>query len=134
MYVTPRQAARMLDDFMLGAVMQQDPLLEEFGNMPDEPQDDDPAWDMPDADESGGNPSLEQGTLFEMPSRVNRKDNPHPKKHERTNTERRVTPRDEMPPPYVPRHHSLAEHLQWFNGDLTLASHWHRKQSMGGED
>lgn len=60
MFVTPQQAARMLDDFMLGAVMQQDPLLEEFGNLPDEPPDDDPAWDAKPKEES----NLEQGTLF----------------------------------------------------------------------
>ena len=129
MFVSPSQAARMLDDFMIGAVMQQDPFLEEFGNLPDEPPDEDSAWNVPDTDESGGD-GLEQGMLFDLPRQEQRMAKPHPPKSVRQSATPTAKRAEEMPPPYVPRHFEFAEYLSWFNGDCALAAYWHGKQNM----
>lgn len=132
MYVSPQEAARMIDSFMLGAVMQQDPFLDEFGSLPEEPPDDDPCWDVKPKEE----PRLEQGTLFDFsPTEPPKPKATHPVRSQKpTKPVTEPAKQGELPPPYVPRHYTLAEHLQWFDGDLTLASHWHGKQAMGGED
>lgn len=128
MFVSPQEAARMIDGFMLGAVIQQDPFLEEFGSLPEEPPDEAPCWDAQPKEES----HMEQGTLFDFPS----PEPPKPKATHPVHSQKPTKPvtapgrQDELPPPYVPRHYTLAEHLQWFNGDLTLALHWFNKQSI----
>ncbi|MBO6031733.1 MAG: hypothetical protein J6Q22_09690 [Prevotella sp.] len=108
--------------------MQQDPFLEEFGSLPEEPPDEDPCWDAKPNEE----PCLEQGSLFDFPS-------PEPQKQKATHPVRSQKPtkpvtapdrKDELPPPYVPRHITYNEYLKVFNGDHTLASHWFNKKSI----
>ena len=126
--VSPQEAARMIDGFMLGAVMQQDPFLEEFGSLPEEPPDEDPCWDAKPNEE----PRLEQGTLFDFPS-------PEPPKQKETHPARSQKPtkpvttpvrQDELPPPYVPRHITYDEYLRVFNGDHSLTLYWFNKQAI----
>jgi len=66
-------AARELENFFLGAVMQQDPFLEEFSTLPDEPPDAEPCH----TDQSvARSEPLEQGTLFDLPEPEPRKPRP----------------------------------------------------------
>ena len=128
-FVSPKEAARMLDGFMIGAVMQQDPYLEEFGNLPEEPPDEDPCWDSQPKDAL----RLEQGTLFDLPEAVPQEPKAvHPTvspKPTNTSTNPRQ-PDPDKPQPYVPRHITYAEFLKVFNGDTHLASYWFDKQNM----
>lgn len=159
MFVSPTQAATMIEDFMLGAVMQQDPFLEQFGEFPDEPPDDDPCWDaMPIGDDgddkaettmvSTENPAtiqppqhMEQGLLFgeeamptipNKPSPQTRKDTTAPG-HKADNS-KPVNPRPSaVPPPYTPRHYPYKEILKWFNGDTALATHYFTNQKVDAD-
>lgn len=36
----------------------------------------------------------------------------------------------DAPRPYVPRHHTYAEYLKWFNGMHSLALYWFNKQNV----
>ena len=98
--------------------MQQDPFLEEFGSLPEEPPDEDPCWDAKPNEE----PRLEQGTLFDFPS-------PEPPKPRATHPVRSQKPtkpvtapvrQHELPPPYVPRHITYDEYLK--KGFIPLAN------------
>lgn len=129
MFVSPQEVARMLDGFMLGAVMQEDPTLEELGSLPEEPPDDDPCWDMKSTT-GKDSPMLEQGTLFDIPEES-------PKKKRVIHPTQKPNPPmqavKEEPPslvlkPYAPRYISYREYLQIFNGDHSLAMHWFNKQ------
>ena len=126
MFVSPQAAARMIDGFMVGAVMQQDPFLEEFGSLPEEPPDEDPCWDAKQKSES----SLEQGMLFSLP------EPPKPKAIHPTRPKKPTTAAiapirsDELPPPYVPRHIPYNEYLKVFNGDHSLTLYWFNQQAI----
>lgn len=99
----------MLDGFMLGAVMKQDPLLEEFGALPEELPNEDPCWDS----KTKGEPCPEQEP---------KKPRAHPVRSQKpTNPVIASVRHNEIPPPYL---------LQWFNWDLMFASHRHGMQSI----
>ena len=141
--VSPQEAARMIDGFMLGAVMQQDPFLEQFGTLPEEPPDEDPCWDaVPTEGEVGTNtdtptvapppPSqrLEQGSLFGDEKKVAGPTNPstqmgRPKP--RAVREERHSPQI---PIYEPHHIPYADFLKMFNGIASLAMYWFEKQKI----
>lgn len=143
MFVGPNQAARMLADFMLGAVMQEDPFLEQFGTLPEEPPDEDPCWDaVPTEGEDGSNtdtstvtpppPSqrLEQVDLFGEEKKIDVPTNPstqmgRPKP--RAVREERPSPKL---PIYEPHHIPYADFLKMFNGIAPLAMYWFEKQKI----
>lgn len=150
MFVGPNQAARMLDDFMLGAVMQQDPFLEQFGELPDEPPDDDPCWDaMPIGDDdddkadttvvSTENPAtiqppqhMEQGLLFgeeAMPT-IPTKPSPQSKRSKPPSSQDTKPSSTQQLPIYEPHHIPYADFLKMFNGISELALYWFNKQAL----
>lgn len=150
MFVSPNQAATMLNDFMLGAVMQQDPFLEQFGELPDEPPDDDPCWDaMPIGDDgddkadttmvSTENPAtiqppqhMEQGLLFgeeAMPT-IPTKPSPQSKRSKPQSSQDTKPSSTLQLPIYEPHHIPYADFLKMFNGITQLAIYWFNKQNM----
>ena len=108
--------------------MQQDPFLEEFGSLPEEPPDEDPCWDAKPNEE----PSLEQGTLFDFPY----PESPKPKATHPVRSQKPTKPvtapvrQDEFPPPYVQRHIPYSEYLEVFCGDRALAMFWFNRQPI----
>ena len=124
MFVSPQQAARMIDGFMIGAVMQQDPDLEEFGKMPDEPPDDDPCWESP-TNHTEAKPHLEQTMLFQIGEPTGegeRKKTPATKKKASAEKVRESAPSPEYPPPRVLM---FSDYRAMFCGDMPLARHWY---------
>ena len=108
--------------------MQQDPFLEEFGSLPEEPPDEDPCWDVKPKEE----PCLEQGILFDFPPTEPPKPKAtHPVRPKKP-TKPAVAPirSDELPKPYVPRHITYNEYLKVFNGDHSLTLYWFNKQAI----
>ena len=153
MFVSPNQAARMLDDFMLGAVMQQDPFLEQFGTLPEEPPDDDPCWDaMPIGDDEPiptatpiATPTevhtrdttttpthMEQGLLFGCETMPTIPTKPSPQsKHTKPQSSQDTKPSSTLQLPiYEPHHIPYADFLKMFNGITQLAIYWFNKQNM----
>lgn len=150
MFVSPNQAATMLNDFMLGAVMQQDPFLEQFGELPDEPPDDDPCWDaMPIGDDgddkadttmvSTENPAtiqppqhMEQGLLFGEEAMPTIPTKPSPQsKCSKPQSSQDTKPSSTLQLPiYEPHHIPYADFLKMFNGITQLAIYWFNKQNM----
>ena len=148
--VSPQEAARMIDGFMLGAVMQQDPFLEQFGELPDEPPDDDPCWDaMPIGDDgddksdttmvSTENPEtiqppqhMEQGLLFgeEALPTIPTKTSPQSKRSKPPSSQDTKPSSTLQLPIYEPHHISYADYLKMFNGITQLAIYWFNKQNM----
>lgn len=153
MFVSPTQAATMIEDFMLGAVMQQDPFLEQFGELPDEPPDDDPCWDaMPIGDDEPtptatpvATPTelhnrattttpthMEQGLLFgyeAMPT-IPTKPSPQSKRSKPTSSQDTKPSSTLQLPIYEPHHIPYADYLKMFNGISELALYWFNKQKM----
>lgn len=150
MFVSPQEAARMIDGFMLGAVMQQDPFLEQFGELPDEPSDDAPCWDaMPIGDDgddkadttmvSTENPApiqppqhMEQGLLFgeeAMPT-IPTKPSPQSKRSKPPSSQDTKPSSTLQLPIYEPHHIPYADYLKMFNGITQLAIYWFNKQNM----
>ena len=124
--VSPQEAARMISGFLLGAAMQQDPFLDELGSIPEEPPDEDPCWDAKPNEE----PSLEQGTLFDLPSQEPKKPKAtHPvRSQKQTKPVTEPVKQVELPKPYVPYHYPFKDFLKFFCGDYKLAMHWFSKQ------
>lgn len=76
---------------------------------------------------------LEQGTLFDFgtPSPKNTKVANHPTRLKKAMNPSVVSVKpDELPKPYVPRHHTYSEHLKWFNGIHDLALYWFNHQDI----
>lgn len=119
-------AARELENFFLGAVMQQDPFLEEFSTLPDEPPDAEPCH----TDQSvARSEPLEQGTLFDLPEPAQRK----PKATHPTVTQKPTATTDPdlpKPKPYSLHHIPYADFKRIFNGDSALALYWFNKQYL----
>ena len=118
-------AARELENFFLGAVMQQDPFLEEFGTLPDEPPDVEPTRLRNEAKETPTQkpqrqPTMEQGLLFGDSS-------PEPPKKEQP-PKRPIA--SEPKPVYRPKATlGYADYKRIFNGDVNLAVYWYNKTS-----
>lgn len=126
MFVSPQEAARMLDGFILGAVMQQDPFLEEFGSLPEEPPDEDPCWDSKPNEEH----RIEQGTLFDEPA-PQQKLTPQPVSRPIAKPIARAEPEPRnVPQPYKPKHIPYRDYLRVFNGSSSLALYWFNKQAI----
>ena len=132
----------MITDFCLGAVMQQDPYLEEFGTLPDEPPDVAPCWTNDDSiadsetcrrvfnKEPQKKVKTEQPDLFAVPTDTPTvKATPKPSlSATHTNTPTTST----LPKPYVPSPIPYAQWLAIFCGDKTLA-YWYYSHQCGNE-
>ena len=128
-YVSPSQAARMIDGFMLGAVMQQDPFLEEFGSLPEEPPDEDPCWDAPDSTEPD-EASLEQGMLFDLPPETDPKKTV-PKPVQKVSPIPAQKPSDllgTLPAPSRLNPLPYSEHLKIHCGNSAAAMYWYKAE------
>lgn len=134
--VSPREAMEYIDAFCLGAVMQEDPYLEQFGSLPDEPPDEDPCWDAPVSDaepKEEAPPPLEQGLLFDFPqSEPKEAAHPPAKPKAVAPSERRAptAPPHSTPTPYTPAHIPYRQWLDIFCGDTTLALFYFNHQAI----
>ena len=128
-YVSPSQVARMIDGFMIGAVMQQDPFLEEFGSLPDEPPDEDPCWDAPEPTKSEET-ALEQGMLFDLlPEEKHKKTSRKPVQKKPVIPAQKHASLDTMlpsPPRLQPLPYS--EHLKIHCGNSAAAMYWYKAE------
>lgn len=84
-------------------------------------------------DDRGEETRLEQGSLFDFgtPAPKRPKVENHPTRPKRTTKPIAMPVKPtEAPKPYVPRHHTYAEYLKWFNGNNSLAMYWFNRQDM----
>lgn len=136
MFVSPSDAATMINDFCIGAVMQEDPYLEQFGSLPDEPPDENPCWDSTVAKaepKEEAPPPLEQGLLFDFPpSEPKAAAHPPAKPKAAAPSERRAptAPTHSTQTPYTPTHIPYRQWLDIFCGDTSLALFYFNHQAI----
>ena len=126
--------------------MQQDPYLEQFGTLPDEPPDDDPCWTNDDsiADsetcrrvfnrEPRKQVKTEQPDLFAVPTdtptaTARAAITPTAKPRQSATP---IRPNSPLPKPYEPSFIPYAQWLAIFCGDKTLAN-WYYSHQSGNE-
>ena len=129
--VSPREAIEYIDAFCLGAVMQEDPYLEQFGSLPDEPPDEDPCWDAaPDREEKPK--PMEQGLLFDFPTPSPKGDqaSAHPQHKAKPTARTDIPAKPSALKPYVPAHIPYRQWLDIFCGDSTLALFYFNHQAI----
>lgn len=84
-------------------------------------------------DDRGEETRLEQGSLFDFgtPAPKRPKVENHPTRSQKATKPIATTVKPtEAPRPYVPRHYTYAEHLEWFNGMHSLSQYWFNKQNV----